>query len=470
MAGEFSKDFRRFFFRGLAAVLPTVLTLAIIIWAAAVRANDPVETHTFEIPVDVVGKAADAEVINHPPESALITIEGPSSALAQAPQSEFRGQIDLSDMAYGEAEVPIDVQVEFEQVEIVSVFPETAQIRLDQIISRDVPVVLQVRGEVPRGHRLGVARVEPETVQVTGSADRVNQFAESRVVLFVDDAREDITEMRHPTFYDLEGNVASTAGLTVSPEEVETIVPVIELAGFAEKPISALWTGEPAPGHRLLDVRVEPGSIQVTGTPAQLETLFVQTEPIDITGLTESLTQQVSLDLPEGITPVDLQPVFVTVEVVPIRTSSVVQRPVEVRALEEGLVAIVEPPEVRVFMFGPLPVLESLADDDVRVTVDVLGLLTGTHVLEPLVTVSASEIEVRSTQPAQVTVIITGVITKTETITPSATLLPGLAGQGELTLGVDEEGDLLIDLSGPLFAALARPPSSQAHGRKGDVA
>ena len=32
MAGEFSKDFRRFFLRGLAAVLPTVLTMAIIIW------------------------------------------------------------------------------------------------------------------------------------------------------------------------------------------------------------------------------------------------------------------------------------------------------------------------------------------------------------------------------------------------------------------------------------------------------
>ena len=32
MAGEFSKDFRRFFFRGLAAVLPTVLTLGILIW------------------------------------------------------------------------------------------------------------------------------------------------------------------------------------------------------------------------------------------------------------------------------------------------------------------------------------------------------------------------------------------------------------------------------------------------------
>ncbi len=32
MAGSFRKDFRRFFVRGLAAVLPTVLTVAILVW------------------------------------------------------------------------------------------------------------------------------------------------------------------------------------------------------------------------------------------------------------------------------------------------------------------------------------------------------------------------------------------------------------------------------------------------------
>ncbi len=460
------------FTRMLLSNLTTLLlaaVLAITIWATAVRANDPVDTRTFEIPVQIVGKVPDAEVTNRPPESALLTIEGPSSALAQALPSDYLGVIDLSDVPYGEADVPIDVQGEFEQVDQLSIFPETAQIRLDQIISRDIPVALQVRGEVPRGHRLGDERVEPESVQVTGSASRVNQLAESRVIVFVDDAREDITEMRRPIFYDLEGNVASIAGLTVSPQEVETIVPIVELAGFAEKPISALWTGEPAPGHRLLDVRVEPGSVQVTGSPADLDTLLVQTEPIDITGLTETLTQQVALDLPEGITPVDLQPVFVTVEVVPIRTSSVVQRPVEVRALEEGLEAVIEPPEVRVFMFGPLPVLESLSDDDVRVTVDVLGLVTGTHVLEPLVTVSANEVEVRSTQPAQVTVVITGVVTPTDTLTPTTTLLPDLVSQGLTTSSGGPGYEALPVLKSALFADLALPLSLQNRGRR-DIA
>ena len=459
--------------RALLSNLTTLLlavVLALFIWATAIRADDPVETRTFEIPVDVIGIAADAELVNRPPQAALITIEGPISALDQAPSSDFRGVIDMSGVPYGEAELPIEIQGEFEQVEIVSVFPETTEIRLEQIISREIPVALQVRGELPRGHRLGNERVEPETVLVTGPAARVDQLAESRVIVFIDDAREDITEMRRPTFYDVDGNVASTAGLTISPEEVETIVPVVELAGFAEKPISALWLGEPAPGHRLLDVKVEPASIQVTGAPAQLETLLVQTEPLDITGLTESLTQRVALDLPEGITPVDLPPIFVTVEVVPIRTSSVVQSPVEERGLEEGLEAIIEPQEVRVFMFGPLPVLESLADDDVRVTVDLFGLMTGTHILDPLVTVSANEVEVRSTQPAQVTVVITGAITTTNAITPSATLLPDLVAVGGFTTRAKGEGDSTNSPGGLPSVDFALPPSSQTRGRKGIVA
>jgi YbbR domain-containing protein len=253
-------------------------------------------------------------------------------------------------------------------------------------------------------------------------------LAEGRVTIFVVDAREDITEERPPTFYDNEGNVASVVGLTVSPEEVVVIIPVIELAGFAEKPITVNWVGEPAPGYRLLDVKAEPTSVQVTGAPAELEGLRIQTEPVDISGLAESDTFQVALDLPDGIGMVDVQPIVVTVEIEPILTSDVVRRPVEIRALGEGLEAILDPDQVRVFLFGPLSVLDSLAEDDIRVTVDLLNLVTGTHVLEPFVSISAEEIEVRSTQPAVITVIITrvitttGVITGTESLTETETL------------------------------------------------
>ncbi len=407
------------FFRSLISNTTTLLLafiLAVFIWATAVRANDPVENRALEVDVEVVGMPANGELVGRPPQSALITIQGPVSSLEQVSPADFEAQIDLNGVPYGENEVPLKVVGGHELIEVLSVFPETAQIQLEQIVTRDIPVILQVRGEVARGHTLGDARVEPDTIQVSGPANRVDQLAEGRVIFFVDNAREDIAELRRPTFYDAQGSVASIVGLTLNPSEVEVIIPVDELAGFAEKPITVDWTGDPALGYRLLDVRVEPSSIQVTGAPTTLEELRLQTDPIDITGLAETTTQQVALDLPEGVRLVDIQPIVVTVEIEPILTSSVVQRPVEIRALEEGLEAVVDPEEVRVFLYGPLPILDSLAEDDIRVTVDLLGLITGTHVLEPFVSVPVDEVEVRSTQPAQVTVVISGTVTDTETL------------------------------------------------------
>jgi hypothetical protein len=131
--------------------------------------------------------------------------------------------------------------------------------------------------------------------------------------------------------------------------------------------------------------------------------------------MTETL--QVALDLPDEVMLEDPQPIIVTVEIGPILTSDVVQKAVEVRGLAEGLDAILEPEEVRVFLFGPLPALESLSEDDVRVTLDLLNLEIGTYNLEPLVSISVNDVTERSIQPATITVIITEAMTTTNGIT-----------------------------------------------------
>ena len=406
--------------------IPTLIfavALAVVVWAAAIRAADPVESRILEIPVEVLGKPADAILIGRPPESVFVTVEGAISALDQFSQADFSAVIDLSEAPYGESEIEITVTGGSDQIEIQNQFPESATLRLDQIVTQEIPVSLQVRGEVARGHRIGDVVVEPDIIQVTGSAERVNQLSESRVTVFIDDAREDVIEQRRPTFFDVDGNVASVVGLTVVPEEVEVVLPVVEMAGFAEKPITVRWDGEPASGYRLMDVTVEPGSVEVTGLPTLLEGLRVQTDAIDISGLDETQTLSTGLALPSGISMIDVQPVFVTVVIEPIFSSDIVQRPVELRALEEDYEAVVDPEEVRVFLYGPLPILDTLTEEDIRVTVDLSGLLTGTHVLEPFVSLAVEGIEVRSTQPPAITVIISSSITVTEEITDTLTLI-----------------------------------------------
>jgi hypothetical protein len=121
---------------------------------------------------------------------------------------------------------------------------------------------------------------------------------------------------------------------------------------------------------------------------------------------------------------VEPQPLFVTVEIEPILISSVVERVPEVRALGEELTATVSADTVRVFLFGPLETVDSLEEDDVRVTLDLLNLEAGVYNIEPIVAISANEVEVRSVQPALISVIITPVVVVTETVTTTTVLQP----------------------------------------------
>ncbi|MGH2536851.1 MAG: CdaR family protein [Candidatus Promineifilaceae bacterium] len=432
------------------------LLLALVIWATAVRASDPVETRTLELPIEVVGRPADALLVNRPPDVALLTIQGPASALDDISPGDFAAVIDLSGAPYGEMEVPIQIRASQEppeQVDALSVFPETALIRLEQIVIREVPVVLEVRGEVARGHTAGEPTVSPPSVQITGPSTRVDPILEGQVAIFLEDAAQDVVEQRRPTFYDAQGNVASVVGLTVTPAEVQVSIPVEELAGFAEKPVTVNWFGEPGPGYRLLNVSVEPSSIQVTGAPAVIEELRVETEPIDISGLTESEIQQAALDLPAGVSTLDVESVAVTFEIEPILSSAVSEETVEVRGLGVGLAAILDPDQIRVFLFGPLPVLDSLEANDVRATVDLLNLELGTHIVEPIVSVNANDVTVRSTQPAEITVIITDALSVTQGITAT------LESPAEAPASPANQGTPAPEAFAPAGLALAALPA-----------
>ncbi len=427
-------------FRRSTNLLPDILTivlslvLAIVIWVTAVRENNPFTTRTFELTVGLTGLPDNALVTNTVQQAVRVEVNGPTATLNQLRPDDFLAVIDLSQLPFGESSAPIQVQVEAEDVTLASQFPETTLVILERQTTRDIPVLISLRGTPARGHTSADPISDPATVQISGPASRVEEIAEARVTVLLDDARESIVVARRPLFYDQQGNVVGTNNLNVSTSEINITVPISQLADFAEKPVVVNWVGEPASGYRLLNVTNEPRSVLVTGSPEVLSELgSLQTEPIDITGATETISLQATLVLPDGVSLDALQSILVVIEVEPILTSSVVPVMPEIRALGPGLTATLNIDTVRVIVYGPLPVLDSLQEDDVRVTLDLLGLEEGTHNVAPNVAVTATSLEVRSTQPAFVTVVITRAITPTlptdssliNTI-PQASAMPGV--------------------------------------------
>lgn len=422
---------------GNLATLGLAFVLAIVIWANAVREANPIETDSYQLPITRVVKP-DGIVLNQPASTVQIVVSAPQSVLANLSPDVFQAVVDLTNVPFGSGiEVPIQIQSEVEDVRVVDFFPATVVVDMDQQVTREIDVIVEVRGDVARGHEAGAATVEPSRIQVTGPASRVNQLSEARTTVFLEGTRETLVTNRRPLIYDARGNVVSSASaaLQLSADEVTITVPVAELSGVREKSITARWDGELPRGYRLLSVNVEPSTVFVTGSPNQLDALrVIETELLDITGLKTTETFRVGLMLPAGVELEQPQPILVEVVVEPIETSSIQSREVEIRGLGPNLTATLSADTVRVFLFGPLEVVDSLLEDDVRVTLDLLGLDEGEYSLEPNVTVSVNNIALRSVQPAQITVLISETVTATEEswlpILPTVAPVTEATGQG----------------------------------------
>ena len=415
---------RRMLTARLADLMALLLSflLAFVIWVNANQVEDPVVRRALQIPVAFIGIPDDTIILEPSNLNAnvLIAYEGPTSILNELTADDFQASVDLSQVPFGEETlVPILLQAENDEIILDAPAPSEMNVLLEQLISAEIPVDLELRGSVPRGYTAGEALVDPNTITVSGLASAVERLDLARVTVFLgNDDTATISEARQLLFYDKQGRVAGVSGLELSQDTVQVTIPINEAEDFTSKVISVDLVGNPARNYRVLNATVDPPSVLVTGPPSLLERSFtVSTEPIDVTGLTETFETRVSLDLPPGITQDEVQEIVATIEIEPLSSTKVFNRPVELLGTDEMLVTTIQPENVRVVLFGPLPVLDALPEQEVVVTLDVFGLVTGTHDVEPTVTIPDRGFELRSIQPSLITVEITRPVPISDTIT-----------------------------------------------------
>ncbi|KAA3662391.1 MAG: hypothetical protein DWQ04_13650 [Chloroflexi bacterium] len=414
------------FLRGTLSNLATLLlslVLAIIIWITATQTEDPTINKSLQIPIEFVGQPADTIMISPaiPNPTVLLWVQGRASIANEVQRNDFSATVDLSNVQPGE-QIALDVLMQQSEpdINIVSQSPEQMLVKLEQLVSLDIPVEVDIRNEVARGHSRGSESYFPEFITVTGIETEVEALENALVTVTLNgDERETKIVTAQPIFYDAQGQVTSARNFQLSSQDVEVTIPIVESADFAEKIITVDLTGQPATGYRLLSVTVDPTSVLVQGRPTQLDLLSqLRTEPIDITGLTESFEASATLDLPEGIELDEITEIMVKIEIEPFESTQTINQLIEVQGLAEGLEATLDPDTVRIVLFGPSPILDALAPEDVNVTVDLFGLEAGANVsLEPEVTFPDRGLERRSVEPPLVTVQITHSLTLTNEIT-----------------------------------------------------
>ncbi|MGN6485104.1 MAG: CdaR family protein, partial [Thermomicrobiales bacterium] len=245
-------------------------------------------------------------------------------------------------------------------------------------------------------------------VTVTGPSSFMSRIAQVLLPITISQQSSEFTGTFTPVAVDAQGQAINE--VTILPATVTADVQV-ETRGKSVSVIPRV-IGVPAEGYTVQQRTALPETILVDGPQEELDKLlFVNTEPVDISNATSSISQRVGIeDLPAGLTIVDpasgTVEVRVAIEDISGQATEFSSLPVEVIGLGSGLEATVTPTTANVSVLAPRSLLETMTANDIRVRVDVTGLGPGTHAVTPDVTVPQRATWLGN-DPGQITVVIT---------------------------------------------------------------
>jgi YbbR domain-containing protein len=401
------------------------LALGVSVWVSAVTSADPDEVRSYPdpIPLEIIGNDPSLIITSDIPSRVNVTLRAPRSVWEQlnAQEASVQATLDLSGLGAGEHLVKIQIRVLLRPYQIVLADPETVSVTLEPSATRLLPVELSLSGIPAIGYQAGDVTMDPTEVVISGPESVVNQATQARVLVNLDGARESIEQAS--AIQILDDNDTLLKGLTLSPETAQVTVPVSQQGGFRDLAVKVVVTGQIAAGYRLENISVFPPVVTVFSSDSELVSNLpgiLETQPLDLQDANEGITTRLALNLPENVTLVGAQTVQVTVGISPIQTSlTLLNQPIDVIGLTEGLAVQIFPQTVDVIISGPLPVLDALTPQDVIVRVDITGLGLGTHQVVPVVDVLVDNVLVESILPGTIEVVITPPVTPT--ITPFPT-------------------------------------------------
>jgi len=222
------------------------------------------------------------------------------------------------------------------------------------------------------------------------------------------EARVDLTGSKAGTlaFVLRTDQVSAPFGLEVTQVDPGSATAVLEAAGSASVPVKPLIDGIPAPGFVVSQITADPAAVIIVGPARRIAaTLAATTDRVSIDGAKATVTQNVSVGVPDGalrLKEARTARVVVTIEPNGERRFSALR--VTIRNLGPGMHGTAEPAVVSVIVRGAESLLGRLDVRAVAPYVDVTGLGPGRYEVPVLLDLGGTLVP--SVRPATVSVTI----------------------------------------------------------------
>lgn len=378
--------------RGHLVLKIMALLFAVILWSFVLADTNPARERDFrDISVSYVNaselaaKGLDiSESLSEQFSKVDIRIEARQSDLKYINMDNISAFIDLSEInSTGEYKARVRAETRYGRV--VSVSPANVTLFIDDHVTQQVPVNLQLDGSVPEGYHADPPAITPGVINISGARVDVEKVASAVCVVDLDGLTEGYNKSVEVELLDSEGN---TVDKTLFKEATPSVIVQLDILHKKTVPIdvenSIFGQNDIAAGYEIVNITCTPREVQIVGEAAALaDVTSISLVPYPISGANLSLVTLLDYLPPQGVRVLThgKAEVFVNIRE---KTDTLEFERVEVlmKNLESGRTARLSTRLIDVTVIAGLSRISEITLADVMPYVDLENLGAGTYTLD----------------------------------------------------------------------------------------
>ena len=310
----------------------TALVLAVVLWSHVRGQVNPWETATFkarlktDVPRGFIMLNA-AEL----PKTVVVTVRGPRLTLRalkglapanplatteDAPllsAAQLWAFLEFSGPRKGAQNVPIQVAVDIEDIEVVGSKPGELSVTLDATETRR----FRIQPQIPEGEELEIeeTNLSASRAVASGPSKVLDRIQSLRARVSRSELKAGVLRLERVPIEALDENGEVLSGVPIDPPFVRMEIKSREKQSEKSVRVIAKISGQPNNDFELGKVQVEPARITIRGPRRALDAISSVSMETAVDGQSENIDRRVRVNLPRGVEAVSSNRVRVRIEI-----------------------------------------------------------------------------------------------------------------------------------------------------------
>lgn len=364
---------------------------AMLLWGYVLTAQNPARTKTLsDINIIYEGEAdllARSLVISTSDEelkkTVSLQVDTELTKYADLSAANITATVNMKSITSpGTYTIPVSVTTTEGTVRRTSISPSSVKIKIDELVTKNVPIVSQVSGTLGKGYWNGVPVLAKNEVAITGPEEYVSTVTKAICDVDLTGRTQSFDEAFELVLVKNDGSVVSKSLLTGTIPSVGVSVEILRQKTIKIDVVSALTGLSELPSnYEVTKTEAVPAQITVVGSEEAINTLdTIALPPINVAGLKESVEKTVSITLPEGVRAIEGTEVSAYVTIAEKQEQvNYPSKSIEVEGLDATLRATVKPISTSVTVIGRRTLMNGFDASNFRLYVDLTDLAAGEH-------------------------------------------------------------------------------------------